>query len=401
MADLPLSGFNNKTPLMLANTASMDYIASRGVVGLVKTVPDGMPPGSDVANLSVLGFDPEAVYSGRSPLEAASIGVDMKDGDVSFRANLVTLSDDARYRDKIMLDYSADEIPTEQAHILINALNDNFSDNEICFYGGVSYRHLLLWQGADFRIAGVEPIRCTKFKLTPPHDISGKKIADYLPDNATLLSMMEKSNALLSTHPLNLERVRKGRRPANSIWIWGEGTRPDLPSFYEKYHLNASVISAVDLVKGIACLAKMRSVEVEGATGNIHTNFAGKAKAAMDQLAAGQDLVYLHIEAADECGHRFEVENKIKAIEYIDKLVVKLVFEYLTNCGEDFKILILPDHPTPAELGTHTRAPVPFAVYNSTAKMASSRTYDEACAANSGLFIENGYTLMDMFINNF
>ena len=389
MADYPVEELGGRTPLQAAKTPMMDYIASHGVLGLVKTVPDGIAPGSDVANLSVMGFNPMECYTGRSPLEAASVGVEMKPNDVSFRCNLVTLSDAECYEDKVMVDYSSDEITTSEASELIKAVNQHFSNESLSFYAGISYRHLLLWHGIDFN-----------FSLTPPHDISGRKIGEYLPNNPTLLSMMQESCSFLSKHPINQQREAKGLHPANAIWIWGQGTKPKLPAFYEKYHLKASVISAVDLIKGIALCAGMRSVDVEGTTGNVHTNFAGKAEAAIEELKNGQDFVYIHVEAADESGHRNELDNKVKSIERIDEKIMRPVMDYLKSCGEDYKVMVLPDHPTPLALRTHTSDPVPFALYDSRCPQYSAITYSEDNAKNSSLYIEDGFTLMDRFIHS-
>ena len=286
MADLPVEELGGKTPLESADKPNMDFIASHGKLGMVKTVPDGIKPGSDVANLSVMGFDPLKYYTGRSPLEAYSIGVDMIPGDISFRCNLVTLSDDEPYENKTMVDYSSDEITTAEAKKLIEAVDEAFRTEEIEFHSGISYRHLMLWHGAK-----------DSFKLTPPHDISGKRITEHLPNNKTILDMMKKSYDILKNHPVNLERIKNGKRPANSIWIWGEGSKPELPSFKEKTGLSGTMISAVDLLKGIAICAKMDSVDVEGATGNVDTNFDGKAQAAIEALKNGSDFVYIHVEA--------------------------------------------------------------------------------------------------------
>ncbi len=390
MADLPYEGLQGKTPLQAAHKPEMDRIASRGELGMVKTVPDGLKPGSDVANLSVMGFDPLTCYTGRSPLEAASIGVAMGEGDVSFRCNLVTLSEGEPYGEKTMVDYSADEISTEEAHRLIDAVNEAFSTEEMHFFGGISYRHLLLWHGVKF-----------DFALTPPHDISGKKIGDYLPNHPLLREMMEKSCRVLEKHPVNLARVKAGKRPANAIWIWGQGTRPRLSSFLELYGKKATVISAVDLIKGIAKCAGMESIDVPGATGTVDTNFAGKAQAAIDALQRGQELVYLHMEAADESGHRFETENKVKSIELIDSQVIRPVWEYLENTGEAYKLLVLPDHPTPLSLGTHTSDPVPFALFDSRHPRTDVQVaYTEEEGAKTGLYIEPGYQLMERFLKD-
>ncbi len=388
MADIPVSELDNKTPLQVAKKPNMDYIASHGCVGMVKTVPDGIKPGSDVANLSVMGFDPLKYYTGRSPLEAYSIGVEMGEDDISFRCNLVTVSDEEDYESKTMVDYSSDEISTAEAAELIKAIDKEFRSEAIEYHAGISYRHLLLWHGADY-----------DFKLTPPHDITGKPVKDYLPNNEFLLDMMKKSYHILKDHPVNLNRIRQGKRPANSIWIWGEGKKPALPEFEKKTGLKGSMISAVDLLKGIALCTKMRSIDVEGATGNIDTNFKGKADAAISELKSGQDFVYIHVEAPDESGHRNELDNKIKSIELIDSEIIAPVMEYLKNCGDDYKVMVLPDHPTPIIYRTHTSAPVPFAIYDSRSEKITDNLYTEELGSKSGITVDPGYTLMDKFIS--
>ncbi|MBQ4542530.1 MAG: cofactor-independent phosphoglycerate mutase [Clostridia bacterium] len=386
MADWPVEELGNKTPLQVANKPNIDYLCKNGITGLVKTVPDALPPGSDVANLSVMGYDPHLYYTGRSPLEAVSMGVEVLPDDTTFRTNLVTLSDEADYKDKKMVDYSSGEITTKESRELMKYVQENLGDEIRSFYGGISYRHLLLWHGLD-----------KQFKLTPPHDISGKVIGDYLPDNEILLDLMKKSYDLLKDHPINKDRIKRGLNPANSIWMWGQGKKPALTSFKEKYGIKGAVISAVDLVKGIGICAQMDSIEVEGATGNIDTNFPGKAQAAIDALKVN-DFVYIHMEAPDECGHHFEKDNKIKSIELIDGIVVKTVYEYLKNSGEDFSILVLPDHPTPLKIGTHTNDPVPFVIYRSDEKEKSGLAYNEEDAKN-GEFVEKGHTLMSKFLS--
>ncbi len=381
MADYPLDELGGKTPLEIARKPYMDKIASMGKIGLVKTVPDNLSPGSDVANLSVLGYDPNIYYTGRSPLEAASIGVDLSQGDASFRVNLVSLSDEDKYSEKTMLDYSSDEITTKEAQIIISDINEKLGNEYLKFYSGVSYRHLLVWHGCD-----------TGYELTPPHDISGKKISNYLPGSPVLTELMVQSHEILKTHPVNRDRYERGLKMANSIWIWGQGSKPNLPSFYEKYKVKGCVISAVDLVKGIGICASLDSISVEGATGNINTNYDAKAKAALSALC-DSDFVYVHIEAPDECGHRFETANKVKAIELIDDKIVRPIFETLTSQNIDFSILVMPDHPTPLSLGTHTKDPVPFALYR-TGDNNSGSTYCEK-NAKGGLFIEEGHKLLD------
>lgn len=389
MSDYPVPELGNKTPLQVAKKPNIDRLAQYGQLGLVKTVPETLPPGSDVANLSVLGYEPEKYYTGRSPLEAASIGIDLKDTDVTFRTNLVTLSEAERYEDRVMVDYSSDEISTEEAHQLLDTIQAHFNNELYTYYKGISYRHCLLWEKGSLDL-----------DLTPPHDILGKRIADYLPsgkDSLPLLKMMKESQRLLENHPVNLKRKEKGLRPANSIWIWGEGKKPALDPFKDKYGLSGAVISAVDLIKGLGILAGMDSIDVKGATGNIDTNYLGKAQAALDALSQGKDFVFVHIEAPDECGHRYEIDNKVRSIELIDELVVASLIKGL-EVYEDYKILVLPDHPTPLSLRTHTRDPVPYILYQkSRAKKGSSMTYNEKNAQDTGIFIGSGPDLMAKF----
>ncbi len=384
MADYPITALDGRTPLEAAKKPYMDMLAARGRMGLVKTVPDDLPPGSDVANLSVFGYDPHKYYTGRSPLEAVSMGVALGDGDTAFRTNLVTLSDETDFAQKKMVDYSSDEISTDEAHILIQAVEEALGNAFLSFHGGISYRHLMLWHGCD-----------TEYRLTPPHDISGRVVQEYLPGSPIILELMRQSHDVLKDHPVNIERIAQGKHPANTIWIWGQGKKPQLTPFAEKYGKKGAVISAVDLVKGIGICAGMRSIDVEGATGNIHTDFDAKARAAVDALTQ-DDFVYVHIEAPDECGHRFELENKVRAIELIDEKVVGPIYEALTAKAEAFSMLILPDHPTPLSLGTHTHDPVPFVLYRS-GDNGSGKPYSEKNAAG-GEYIPHGFELMDYLI---
>ncbi len=393
MADYAVKEFDGKTILDVANKPNMDYMASNGELGMVKTVADGMKPGSDVANLSVMGYDTAKCYSGRSPLEAASIGVTLKDTDVTFRTNLVTLSDEENYEDKTMVDYSAGEITTEEATELMMAINEKLHDDIVTFYAGVSYRHLLVWDKGS-----------TNVKLTPPHDISDKKITGHLPcgDGADkLLEMMKKSVEILKDHPVNKKRIAKGKRPATSIWPWGEGTKPQLEKFCDKFGKSAGVISAVDLIKGIAILADMKSVDVDGANGNFDTNYKGKADACFDLLTKeNKDFVYLHLEGPDECGHRGEADNKKYAVEMIDEKVIGYLRNRLEKEGIDYKMLVLPDHPTPISLKTHVSDPVPYIIYNSAKEIKNDRIYCEKTAKETGIYIEKGYELMSHFLND-
>lgn len=390
-ADYPIKELGNKTPLQAAQMPTIDFLARHGEVGLVKTIPEGMTPGSDTANLSVMGYDPAVYYTGRSPFEAISMGLKLADDDVTFRTNVVTLSDDEPYEEKTMLDHSSDEITTAEAKVLIEEVHKRLGTDEFSFYPGVSYRHILVWNKAPY-----------DFQLTPPHDIIGRKIKDYLPAGPygeIFLKMMEESSEFLSEHPVNKDRIARGLRSANSIWIWGEGKRPALSSFYDKYKLRGSVISAVDLIKGLGICAGLESIDVEGATGNVHTNFAGKTQAALKAMEQGQDFVYLHFEAPDEAGHRFELDNKVKSLEYIDEQVVKPILQGLEKMGEDYSIMILPDHPTPLSLRTHTAEPVPYLIYRSTDQTEKAeQVYDEACAAQTGIFLAEGHRLMDRFL---
>lgn len=391
MADYPVEQLNNKTPLQYANIPTIDFLAKHGEIGKVKTVPNGMPPGSDTANLSVMGYDPHKYYTGRSPLEAVSMGVELCETDITFRCNLVTLSDEENYSEKTMIDYSSDEISSEEAEEIIESVNKYLQTDFIKFYPGIFYRNLMLWDNGPY-----------PFTLTPPHDITGKGIGDYLPQGEQsniILEMMQKSYDILKDHPVNKKRIARGLNPANSIWIWGEGKKPILSSFYDKYDLKGSVISAVDLIKGIGIAAGLRSIDVEGTTGNIDTNFLGKAEAAIDELKNGQDFVYIHVEAPDECGHRYEIENKVKAIEMIDEQIVKVVKTALDEMNEDYKIMILPDHPTPLSLRTHTNEPVPFLIYDSNILRENPlQVYDEFSVEKTGIVVTEGYKLMDYFL---
>ena len=392
MADEPSEKLGGKTPMMLANKPTIDLLASKGEVGLVKTVQDGMKPGSDVANLAVLGYNSADCYTGRSPLEAASIGIDLKDTDVTLRCNLVTLSDEENYEDKRMVDYCGGDISTPEARELVEYLEEKLGNDEFKFYAGVAYRHCLVWDNGNPN-PGI---------LTPPHDIPGKVISEYIPkgvDTAKLYEIMKKSYDLLKEHPVNKKRIAEGKRPANSAWFWGEGTKPQLANFSEKTGLKGSMISAVDLLKGIAICADMTSVDVDGATGYIDTNFEGKCKAAIDEFKRGQDFVYVHVEAPDECGHRAEAENKVKAIELIDEKILKPVVEFLKGY-DDFAVLICPDHPTPINIQTHTSDPVPYVIYDSKNEQDSGvKSVNEDTAKATGNYIEKGYTMMDYFLS--
>ena len=391
MADYPVPALGGKTPMMCADKPHIDALAQKGEVGLVRTVAAGLKPGSDVANMSVLGFDPKKYYTGRSPLEAASIGVDLKDTDVTLRTNLVTLSDEPNYEDKTMVDYCAGDISTAEAAEIMQDVEAHFGNEMFKFYAGVSYRHCLVWANGTTDLGN----------MTPPHDISGRVVGEYLSksENAVpLIQMMKDSYAFLSEHPVNKKRVAEGKRPANSIWMWGEGKKPMLPAFSDVYGKKGAIVSAVDLLKGIAKCAKMEAPEVEGATGYIDTNFEGKALAAVDALKNGCDFVYIHLEAPDECGHRNEPENKVKAIEMIDSRVLPIVLDGLKSIGEDYKIMVLPDHPTPIVTQTHAADPVPYLIYHKANEKQGVDSINEETAKNTGVFIENGPDIMRKFL---
>ncbi len=392
MADRPFADLDGKTPMELAKKPNMDMLAKGAELGLCVTVPDSLKPGSDVANLSVMGYNPLECYTGRSPLEAASIGVDLEPTDVSLRCNLVTLSDHEDYKDKVMLDYSGGDISTAEAKDLIAAIQQAFGNEKYAFYAGVAYRHCLVVKNGSMELGN----------MTPPHDISGRVIGEYLSRHenaAPLIEMMKKSYNILKGHPVNLERVKKGLAPANAIWLWGEGRKPALEDFKGKYGINGGVISAVDLLKGIAACANMKSIDVEGATGYIDTNFEGKAKAAVELWESGCDLVYLHIEAPDECGHRGQAELKVKSIEMIDSLVLSPLLDYLNTQGE-YRILIMPDHPTPLEIKTHSREAVPYLFYCSDKKADGADCFTEIAAAATGNRVDRGYEMMKKVLAN-
>ncbi len=391
MADYPVPQLDGKTPMEVAKKPIFDGMGKKGEVGLVKTVDDSLKPGSDVANLSVLGFDPTVSYTGRSPLEAVSIGVKLNDTDVTLRCNLVTLSDAENYEDKVMIDYSAGDISTADAAVLIKAVQEHFGNDVFTFYPGVAYRHCLLWHNGTTDLG----------TMTPPHDISDRVIGKYLSDSenaAELIRMMRESYDVLMNHPLNKERIAKGLRPANSIWLWGEGTKPKLGTFYETYGLHGTMISAVDLLKGIGICAGMDVPDVEGATGYIDTNFEGKAQCAADALANGSDFVYLHFEAPDECGHRAEPENKVRAIELIDEKVLPVVIGELEKHG-DYKVMILPDHPTPIVTKTHARDAVPFMIYHKADEKHGVENVNENSAKETGVYFPSGVSLMRHFLD--
>ena len=391
MADWKMPELNGNTCLESAKTPTLDGLVKSAEVGLCKTVPDGFKPGSDVANMSVLGFNPKDFYTGRSPLEAISMGINLKDTDVTLRCNLVTLSGGEPYAKKTMLDYSAGEISTEDAAELIGALKEKLDCDDFTFYAGIQYRHCLIM---NHGAVGAE--------LTPPHDISDRVIENYLPNgvNSSIYrGLMEKSYEILSSHPVNVKRIKDGKRPANSIWLWGEGTKPALEDFEKLRGLKGGVISAVDLVKGIGILAGLKLIDVEGITGNFDTNFEGKANAAADELINGLDFVYIHMEAPDECGHHGDYKNKIRSIELIDKIVIGTLIKRFKEAGQDFAMLICPDHPTPCALKTHTSNPIPYLLYSSLKNMGNgAERYTEDQATKTGVYISEGYKLIEKLL---
>ncbi len=392
-ADEPIEQLGGKTPIAYAKTPNIDKFAKDAEIALVKTIPEGCATGSDTANLSVMGYNPKIYHTGRSPLEALSMGVELSDTDVTFRTNVVTMSDEENYEDKVIIDHSADEISTEEAAELIKAVAAELGDDIKKFYPGVSYRHLLVWDKGSRDV-----------KLTPPHDILDQKVSNYKPvgDHADeLWEMMKKSYDILKDHPVNKAREAKGLRPANSIWIWGEGIKPRIESFGNKYGVSGAVISAVDLIKGIGIGAGMESIDVEGSTGNVHTNYDGKANAAIKWLIEDDnDFVYVHLEGPDECGHRAEIDNKVLSIELIDEKVIGPITKALEDKGLDYRLMVLPDHPTPIRLRTHTGNPVPYMIYDSTKSVGhdENRKYNEEYATSTNKLLQEGFTLMDHFL---
>lgn len=388
MADEPLEALQNQTPLAYANTPVMDELAVCSEIGLVHTVPKDMKPGSDVANLSVLGYDPKAFYSGRSPLEALSIGVPMKESDIAFRCNIVTLSDEeAVFENKTIIDHSSSEISTEDCAVLLNAVREELENEIFKFYVGTSYRHCLIWNHGEV------------LELSQPHDILGRVIREYLPENEIFLHMMKRSYEILHDHPMNIERKKQGLNPANCCWFWGAGTKPMLASFLDKYHKRAAMISAVDLLKGIGVGAGMGVIPIEGANGGLHTNYEGKATAAVKAVTEdGYDFVYVHVEAPDEMGHQGSVERKVQAIEYLDDRIIRPIKEAMDVSDEEYRMLILPDHPTPICIRTHSSDPVPYLLYDSTKEYHNAWLYNEENARKSGNDMPTGEALMKHFL---
>lgn len=389
MADEPIESLGGKTPLEYANTPNMDMLSKKSEVGLCHTIPEGMKPGSDTANLSVLGYDPKKYYSGRSPLEALSIGVPMKDTDIALRMNIVSITDDPdkSFEEQTIVDHSSSEISTEDCAVLVEALKEKLESKEFQFYVGTSYRHCLIWN--EGRV----------IDLVQPHDVLGTTIGQHLPKEQAFLDMMKISFEMLKDHPINIERKKQGLNPANCAWFWGAGTKPMLSSFEEKTGHKGMMVSAVDLLKGIGVGASMGVAKVEGATGGLHTNYAGKVKAALDALDNGYDFSYIHVEAPDEMGHQGSVEKKVKAIELLDSEVIGPVYETLKNKGEDFRILVMPDHPTPIRVRTHTANPVPYMIYDSTNELEKTWNYNEKEAKEGGIYEPVGHHLMDTFLS--
>lgn len=387
MADEPISALDGKTPLEYADTPALDALSKVSEIGMVQTIPEGMKPGSDTANLSVLGYDPKIYYSGRSPLEALSIGVPMKDTDVALRCNIVTISDgDEPFEEKTIIDHSSGEISTEDCAVLLEAVKAELQDETYQFYVGTSYRHCLIWNYGSV------------ISLTQPHDVLGQVIGQYLPSDEKLLSMMKKSYEILVNHPINIERKKQGLNPANCCWFWGAGTKPALSSFEEKNGLKGMMVSAVDLLKGIAVGAGMGVAQVEGANGGLHTNYEGKVQAALDALRDGYDFAYIHVEAPDEMGHQGSVERKVQAIEFLDQRVIGPLTRALDEAGMEYRLLVMPDHPTPIRVRTHTADSVPYLLYDSQASRKESWNYNEREAKLSGNYISKGHAMMDKLL---
>lgn len=396
-ADNPIDSLGGKTPLEAAELPCMDSLASRGEIGSARTVPEGISPGSDSANLSVMGYDPRRYLTGRSPLEAASIGLEMTDSDISFRANLITVDPDGaeEYEDFVVRDHAAGDITTEEAAELVEALNDKLAEDGLYIHLGTGYRQCMI-------VDRSHPNGHTDYKCVPPHDILDKRAGEYLPKGKGadhLINMMKESYEILKDHPVNKARIARGLNPANSLWIWGQGTRPQLPDFNEKYGVDGAVISAVDLIKGIALFAGLEVLKVDGINGTKHTNFSGKAEAAIEAYRNGKNFIYMHIEGTDECSHQGDLTGKIKCAEDIDSKVVKPIYEYLRDSGDDFKILVIPDHRTPLAIRTHSSDPVPFLIYDSRKETPEDprKQFNERAAMESDNHYKDGFILTDHF----
>lgn len=392
MADEPIESLNNQTPLEFANIENMNMLAKHSELGMVQTIPKGMPPGSDVANLSLMGYAPEIYHTGRSPLEAVNIGINIHPEDVVYRLNLVTISEDEKFEDKVMIDHSSSDISSEEARLLLMDLKSQLENERIEFHAGTSYRNILLEKDGSLDVV-----------LTPPHDFLEQKLLDYLPksDHDWILDLTKKSYEILKDHPVNLKRIEAGLNPANCAWIWGEGKKPMLDSFKDKYSLTGSTISAVDLIKGIGLCAGLEAIDVEGATGTVKTNFEGKANACLKAFRNGQDFVYLHLEATDESSHQGNLKEKIEGVELIDQKVVGYLKSKLDEMGEAYSMLILPDHPTPIYLRTHTSNPVPYLLYRSSNKLENKLGFNEKDCTSTGRYFENGPRLIDYFLNKY
>lgn len=387
MADEPIESLGGKTPLQYADTPALDRLSKFSEIGLVHTIPEGMKPGSDTANLSVLGYDPKIYYSGRSPLEALSIGVPMKDTDIALRCNIVTISEnDVPFEEQIIIDHSSGEISTEDCAVLLNAVKEELQNETYQFYVGTSYRHCLIWN------------RGQVLELSQPHDVLGQVIGQYLPSDENLLYMMKRSYEILKDHPLNIERKKKGLNPANCCWFWGAGTKPMLSSFEEKNGVKGMMVSAVDLLKGIAVGADMGVAHVEGANGGLNTNYEGKTQAALDALKNGYDFAYIHVEAPDEMGHQGSVEKKVKSIEYLDQRVIGPLTKALDEDKTEYRLLVMPDHPTPIRVRTHTADSVPYLLYDSNIQQEHTWNYNEKEAKESGNYVAKGHTIIDKLL---
>ena len=400
MADYPVQDLGGKTPLMVAKTPHMDWMAKHGEIGLVRTVPEGFNPGSEIANLSIFGYDPLRFYTGRGPLEAASLGVRLEADDIAFRCNLVTLQFDGTRT--IMEDFSAGHITDEEAKQIVIDLDKKIGTKDIRFYPGVSYRHLMVLKNGAARFSNLE-----KLELTPPHDITGKEISAFLPKTSgsskgggdEILSLMKGSQRLLKDHPVNLARQAKGLRPANSTWLWGQGRTPQMITLKEHFGIEGYVISAVHLLKGIGILAGLKVLEVPGATGYFDTNYDGKAQYALRGLKK-KDFVYVHVEAPDEAGHMGDLRVKIETIETFDEKIVGAILKGMKDF-ERYKVLVLPDHPTPLSVRTHTADPVPYVIYANEkgSKLSNVEGFDEVSAKRSQIFIEKGFELIERFLD--
>ena len=387
MADEPIESLGGKTPLQYADTPALDRLSKFSEIGLVHTIPEGMKPGSDTANLSVLGYDPKIYYSGRSPLEALSIGVPMKDTDIALRCNIVTISEnDVPFEEQIIIDHSSGEISTEDCAVLLNAVKEELQNETYQFYVGTSYRHCLIWN------------RGQVLELSQPHDVLGQVIGQYLPSDENLLYMMKRSYEILKDHPLNIERKKKGLNPANCCWFWGAGTKPMLSSFEEKNGVKGMMVSAVDLLKGIAVGAGMGVAHVEGANGGLNTNYEGKTQAALDALKNGYDFAYIHVEAPDEMGHQGSVEKKVKSIEYLDQRVIGPLTKALDEDKTEYRLLVMPDHPTPIRVRTHTADSVPYLLYDSNIQQEHTWNYNEKEAKESGNYVAKGHTIIEKLL---